>query len=132
MLGAWGQVIKDMKVAFKNPVPTKRVRTEDCESVEVVPMLSARSKGGNSILTPLLTSSNDKLFLRDGNLINFVACDGVLTTSVGCELMENSLIKLSDIREENAEVGLVTSVKKRLIFNLFVKETCDAKQLLKI
>ena len=133
MLGIWGQVIEDMKVLFNCPVPTKRIRTEDCESVEVIPVLSAKYKEGNRILTPLFTSSNDKLFLRDDNLINFVTCDEVLTTPVGRESMDNSLIKLSDIREENADVGLITSVKnkKHLIFNLFVIETYDAKQFAK-
>ena len=97
ILGVWGQLIKEIKVAFNNPITTKRIQTEDCESVEVIPVLSARSKGGNSILTLLFTSSHDKLFLRDDNLINFVACDGVLTTPVGRELMDNSLIKLSVI-----------------------------------
>ena len=57
-----------------------------------------------------------------------MSCDGVLSTPVGRELIDNLSIKPSDIREENAQIGLVTSVKdkKRLILNLFVKETYDA------
>ena len=85
MLGVWGQVIEDMKLLFNCPVLTKRIRTEDCESVEVIPVLSARSKQGNNILIPLVTSSNDELLLGDDNLINLVTCDGVLTTPVGHE-----------------------------------------------
>ena len=127
--GTWGNLVKSRDFPVECEPAVKRIRIEDCESVVAKSVLSAKQKKGNIILKPLFKSSNDKLYLRNDHLMNFVSCDGVLTTPVGRELMDNSLIKLSDIRETNPELGLVTSVKenKRFIFNLFVKETYDAK-----
>ena len=67
--------------------------------------------------------------MRDDNIINFVSCDGILTAPLGRELTDNSIIKLSDLKEVNAEIGFVTSVMngKRFVYNLFIKETFDAK-----
>ena len=67
--------------------------------------------------------------MRDNNIINFSSCDGVLTTPVGRELSDNSIIKISDLKEINAELGYVSSTihGKYFVYNLFIKETFDAK-----
>ena len=127
--GIWNDVIRIEQVPVKGKISAKKMRIENGESVVAKSVLIAKQKKGNIILKPLFKISNDKLFLRNDHLINFVSCDGILTTPTGRELMENSLITLSDIREVNPELGTVTSVKqnKRFIFNLFIKETYDSK-----
>ena len=44
-------------------------------------------------------------------------------------MINKFLIKLSDTKEESAELGILTSIRenKRFIFNLFIKENYDSK-----
>ena len=71
--------------------------------------------------------SKDKLWMRDDHSINFISCDHFLTTHIGRKLIDLSILKLSDLNKEKNEVGQVISLRhrKRLIFNLCVKEKFD-------
>ena len=102
------------------------------ESVLSAPVSSAKIRTGN-ILSSLFKYSRDKLWMRDDNIINFVSCDGVLTTPIGRELINHSLVRSSDIKAAKGEIGYITSIRKRgkFVYNLFIKETFDASTFAK-
>lgn len=50
--------------------------------------------------------------MRDDNIINYVSCDGVLTTPIGRELINHSLVRSSDIKAAKGEIGYITSIRK--------------------
>lgn len=87
------------------------------------------SEKGNSVLTPLFQLSRDKVWMRDDNILNFVSCDGVLTTPLGRELLNNSVIQSSCLKDQQAVTGYVTSNphQGRLVYNLYIKETFDSR-----
>ena len=67
--------------------------------------------------------------MRNDHIINFMSCDCVHTASLGHELINQSLLKLSDLKIGKPELGQVISSRnrKRLIFSVFIKEHFDDK-----
>ena len=124
-----GEIIADNAGENDYEIPVKSVRIEERDPAVAAPIRSA----GIESLTSLFKISRDKLWVRNDNLINFVSCDGVLITPVGRELINKLLIKLSDTKEESAELGMVISIRenKRFIFNLSIKENYDSKTFAK-
>ena len=131
IVGEWGQFIRDIdETVDEVETPLMSFKGGGGAFAEAVPiMMNSRSKDGNVILNPLFETNRDKLWMRDDHIINFVSCDGILTTPVGHELMDNALIKLSDLNDAKAELGTVSLLKHRkiAIFNLFIKETFNSK-----
>ena len=125
-VGVWGDVLLNECDVDKD---CEQIGSNTNAFAEATSILIAEGKQGNRILTPLFQLSRDKVWMRDDNIVNFVSCDGVLTTPVGRELSENSIIKISDLKEINAELGYVSSTMhgKHFVYNLFIKETFDAK-----
>ena len=126
LIGVWGNVLMN---ACDSSECFEQMGLDTSALAEATPVLITEGKQGNQILTPLFQLSKDKLWMRDDNIINFSSCDGVLTTPVGRELSDNSIIKISDLKEINAELGYVSSTihEKHFVYNLFIKETFDAK-----
>ena len=60
---------------------------------------------GRNLLTPLFKTCNDKLWMRDNHLINFISCDHPLTTPIGRELIEHSILKISDLNKEELRLN---------------------------
>ena len=127
LVGIWGNVLSNACRHIK--CFEQQMELDTSAPAEAAPILIAEGKQGNQILTPLFQLSRDKLWIRDDNINNFSSCDGVLTTPVRRELSDNSIIKISDLKEINAELGYVSSTMhgKYFVYNLFIKETFDAK-----
>ena len=125
------EISENLKRMMVGEFETIIVIDEDGEkgtkAVRTVPIQTEDSVSGRNLLTPLFKTCKDKLWMRDDHLINFVSCDHFLTTPIGRELIDHSILKLSDLNKEKVEVGQVISLRhgKRLIFNLFVKEKFD-------
>ena len=80
------------------------------ELVNERPVLKKDSQGNRNLLNPLFKISRDKLWMRDDHLINFTTIGHILTTPVRRELMDHAIFKLSDLKQDKAEVGRVTSL----------------------
>ena len=67
--------------------------------------------------------------MRDDHILNFVSCDEVLTTPIGRDLLDNSIIRLSELKDPQAVIGYVTSIPhaRRLVYNLYIKQKFDSK-----
>ena len=126
LVGVWGNVLSNVCKRIKC---FEQMELDTSAPAEAPPILIAEGKQGNQILTPLFQLSKDKLWVRDDNIINFSSCDGVLTNPVGRELSDNPIIKISNLKEINAELGYVSSTMhgKYFVYNLFIKETFDPK-----
>jgi hypothetical protein len=130
LTGIWGEtLIHKNETDDEFDVPRKRFKTNESASIEAIQVFHAGSRQGNRIPTPLFQLSRDRVWMRDDHILNFVSCDGVLTTSLGRELLENSIIKLSDLKDPQAVIGYVTSKPYggRRVYNLYVKEKFDSK-----
>ena len=66
---------------------------------------------GRNLLTSLFKSSRDKLWIREDHIINFVTFNHVLTTPVGRESIDHSIIRLYDMNKEKIEVGQIISLR---------------------
>ena len=130
LTGIWGDVLAKMRETDdEDERPEKRVDFSGNVSVEISKILHAGSKQGNVVLSPLFQLSRDKAWMRDDHILNFVSCDGGLTTPLGRELSDNSIINISYLKDPQAEIGYVTSYSQagRLIYNLYIKEKFDSK-----
>lgn len=67
-------------------------------------------------------------------MVYFVSSDGVLTTPIGKELIDNFIIKLSDLKDTSAMLGYVTLIvyeghfvsSYKFLFSV-IKETLHAE-----
>lgn len=130
LTGVWGDVLASVRENDdEGETPGKGNELEKTVLLETSQILHAGSKQGNIVLTPLFQLSKDKVWMRDDNILNFVSCDGVLTTPLSRELVNNSLVNPSYLKDPDAEVGYVTSFSNagRMIYNLYIKEKFDSK-----
>jgi hypothetical protein len=128
-----GETFKENRKENVVELLEKRVKHDRDESALSTPVPSAKIRIGN-ILPSLFKYSRDKLWMRDDNIINFVSCDGVLTTPIGRELINHSLVRSSDIKAAKGEIGYITSIRKRgkFVYNLFIKKHSMRQLLQKV
>ena len=111
MQGVWGDIVSSRDEADdEDERPGKRIKLSEGATTLATRSLHAGSKQRNPVLTPLFQLSRDKLWMRDDHILNFVSCDGVLTTPLGRELLDNSIIKSSQLKDPQAFIGYVTSI----------------------
>jgi hypothetical protein len=124
LTGIWGGILLNRdETSDDDERPEKRLKMNKNASAVVAQVLCAGSGQGNPVLTSLFQLSRYKVWMRNDHILNFVSCDGVLTTPLGKELLDNSIIKLSNLKDPQAEIGYVTSNVngKYLVYNLFIK-----------
>ena len=108
LTGIWGDNLAKMRETDdEDERPEKRVDFSGNVSVEISKILHAGSKQGNVVLSPLFQLSRDKVWMRDNHILHFVSRDGVLTTPLGRELSDNSIINICYHKDPQSEIDYV-------------------------
>lgn len=68
--------------------------------------------------------TRDPVWLYGSSVLHFLSCDASMKNNVTRDLVNNGIIKRSDLTECRPETGevLVTKYRRRIIFNIFIKD----------
>lgn len=61
--------------------------------------------------TPIFRTFRDSRWLRNDKIVNFMACDCVITTTRGRKLLNRNLIKIQELKIENPNSGGVIYIR---------------------